>query len=243
MPIDTADTDATRMAVCDECGFDASRWSTDDLQRTLLHTHDLIAYITTGSSLDARFDGPGTDAADPVGAVHDLMHHLHVLAGQRRDLGDFEPMTGTIDSIQTSAGGVPKGAVTEAHIDVGGIAGDQHASRKHHGRPWQALCVFSTEVIDALRAEGHPITAGAIGENLTVSGLDWSRMRGGLTISVGDVSGLTSSPAIPCYKIADRFIDGDENRVSHARHPGWARWYSSVLHGGTIRPGDTITIS
>src|SRR2546422_5744398 len=33
--------------------------------------------------------------------------------------------------------------------------------------------MYAMEAIEALRAEGHPIVPGAIGENLTVHGLDW----------------------------------------------------------------------
>jgi MOSC domain-containing protein YiiM len=27
------------------------------------------------------------------------------------------------------------------------------------------------------------------------------------------------------------------------KHPGWSRWYASVLDGGVIRPGDTVVVS
>ena len=53
----------------------------------------------------------------------------------------------------------------------------------------------------------------------------------------------TSSPAAPCTKIGDCFTEGHSNRISHAERPGWARWYSSVMVGGTAAPGDTITIT
>jgi MOSC domain-containing protein YiiM len=103
--------------------------------------------------------------------------------------------------------------------------------------------MYSSDLIEALRAEGHPITAGGAGENLTIRGIDWSRMRGGLTITIGDVVLRTSSPAAPCHKIGDCFTERHWNRIDHVERPGWARWYASVLSGGTVSPGDVVTVS
>jgi MOSC domain-containing protein YiiM len=126
---------------------------------------------------------------------------------------------------------------------VGGVEGDSQGHRVHHGRPWQALCMYSAEVIEALREEGHPISAGAAGENLTVEGIDWARLRGGLTIEIGEVRCRVSAPAQPCHQIAGFFVSEDSSRIAHAKHPGWSRWYASVLHGGVIRPGDAVVVS
>jgi MOSC domain-containing protein YiiM len=236
------------LLTCSECGFDASRWSDDDLERTLAHTDDLIGYVLAGST--ARSDlvaTDGDDGDDPVDAVHSLMHHLEDLAAARRETDSFEPMVGRLESIQVSIGGVPKLAVPAANVGPGGIDGDGHANRCHHGRPWQALCLYSADLLSELRAEGHPIEAGSTGENLTLSGIDWTRMRGGLTIAIGSgMSGVrlrTSAPAAPCHKIGESFVDREWNRIDHTERPGWARWYASVRRSGSIRPGDTVTIT
>ena len=39
-------------------------------------------------------------------------------------------------------------------VDAAGIVGDRQGNRQHHGRPWQALCLFSIYVIDDLAACG-----------------------------------------------------------------------------------------
>lgn len=62
--------------------------------------------------------------------------------------------------INTSQGGVPKCLVEEAWITWEGIDGDQQRNRKLHGGRDRALCLFSSELIEALRQEGHPIEAG-----------------------------------------------------------------------------------
>jgi MOSC domain-containing protein YiiM len=231
---------------CADCHFDGSRWSGDDLERTLAHTDDLIGYVLEGAP--AAFVAEVTAAPvrsddDPVVSAHAVMHRLHELAAARRDAEVFEPMAGSVDSLQASGGGVPKASIPLAEIGPGGVIGDVQENRRNHGRPWQAICLYSSDLIESLRAEGHPIAAGSAGENLTIAGLDWSRMRGGLTITIGDVVLRTSSPAAPCHKIGDCFTDRHWNRIDHVERPGWARWYASVLSGGTVSPGDAVTVT
>ena len=111
-------------------------------------------------------------------SAHEVMHHLWAIAGVRQRLGDVLTLGGgTVASLHASGGGVPKPEIPSAEIDVGGVVGDAQAARQYHGRPWQALCLWSTEVVEAWAAEGHPIFPGAAGENLSLSGLDWSQIR------------------------------------------------------------------
>ena len=230
---------------CAVCGFDGRRWSRDDLERTLAHTGDLVGYVVDGWA-----GAPAVDAdavADPDGdgrivAVHGVMHRLHDLAARRRAGGPFVPMVGSVTALHASRGGVPKLPIPSADIDASGVVGDRQGNRRHHGRPWQAICLYSAEQLAALAAEGHPIGPGAIGENITVAGVDWSRLRGGLTVEIGDLRLLTSSPAAPCQKIGSCFVDHDWNRIDHDRRPGWARWYASVLVGAAIQPGDRVVV-
>jgi MOSC domain-containing protein YiiM len=79
-----------------------------------------------------------------------------------------------IVQISVSPGGVPKRAVSSARVTTLGLEGDVQRDREHHGGPERALCLFSQERIRALQAEGHPVTPGSIGENVTLEGLDWS---------------------------------------------------------------------
>jgi MOSC domain-containing protein YiiM len=235
---------------CTGCGFDGARWSDDDIERTLAHAGDLIGYVFEGVAPAARatiedvVPSPVAVGEDAVASAHALMHHLDQLATQRRLLEPFEPMAGSVASLHASAGGVPKTSIARAEIYAGGIVGDAQNNRRNHGRPWQALCTYSSDRLDALRAEGHPIEAGGAGENVLIAGVDWSRMRGGLTIEIGGRVRLrTSGPAAPCHKIGDCFTDRHWNRIDHGEQPGWARWYASVLVGGTIEPGDDVVVT
>ncbi len=228
---------------CNVCGFDGDRWSADDIERTLAHTADLIGFVLEGAAGESVLSTGVDIDADARVLVHRLMHHLSDLAQLRATHEAFDPMVGRVESLQASGGGVPKNSIPSAEIGASGIDSDVQGNRRNHGRPWQAVCLYSSDLIAQLRAEGHPITAGGAGENVTISGLDWSRIRGGLTIEIGTVVLRTSAPAAPCHKIGDCFVDRHWDRIDHVERPGWARWYASVLAGGTIGPGDTVAVT
>ena len=150
-------------------------------------------------------------------------------------------MTGRIVQISVSAGGVPKRPVPRARVLRSGIEGDAHRHAEHHGGPDRALCLFSLEQIEALQSEGHPVEPGALGENLTIAGLDWAGVQPDAFFRLGDevlvqITQFTS----PCLNIRTSFLDGTYSRVSQKRHPGWSRVYPRVLVPGEIAAGDPV---
>lgn len=176
-------------------------------------------------------------------AVHDLTHHLSDAGRGIHRLGAGAPtQEGAVAQLSAGGGGVPKKSIEVAEVGDRGVVGDHQADRRNHGRPLQALCIWSAEVIDALRAEGHPIEAGSAGENITVSGIDWPTLRTGVQLLVGDVLCEVSAYATPCSKNAPWFIDRYFNRMDHGRHPGWSRIYAWVREPGTIRTGDPVVV-
>ena len=175
--------------------------------------------------------------------VHDVSHHLMDIGRGLHLLGAGAPtQEGRVVQLNVSDGGVPKKPVEVAEVGDRGLVGDRQAERRHHGKPLQALCIWSADVIDALRSEGHPIEAGSAGENITVAGVDWSTIRPGTQLLVGDVLAEISAWATPCKKNASWFADRDFNRIEHGRHPGWSRAYAWVREPGTIRQGDTVVV-
>jgi MOSC domain-containing protein YiiM len=176
-------------------------------------------------------------------AVHDLWHHLIDISDVRAAIGDgVVAQLGVLSQISVSPGGVPKNPVASASVGRRGVEGDSQAARVHHGRPWQAVCLWSSDVIETLIGEGHPIFAGACGENLTLSGIDWAKMRPGVVVEIGDVVIRVSAPSEPCSKNAQWFIDGEISRIHHDRNRGSSRWYGSVEQTGSIRAGDSVTL-
>ena len=145
--------------------------------------------------------------------------------------------------INVSNGGVPKQAVPEAYVGAEGVSGDSQRSRTIHGGPDRAVCVFSLEVIQSLQAEGHVITAGSSGENLTVAGLEWTKLTPGDRLHVGESVLLEiASYTVPCERNARWFKDGDFTRISQKHYPGCSRLYARVLSEGIVRTGDEVSI-
>jgi MOSC domain-containing protein YiiM len=149
---------------------------------------------------------------------------------------------GRVASINVSRGGVPKVNVGEALITDYGLEGDHQNDLRLHGGPDRAVSLFSLELIDALRAEGHPIAPGTAGENITISGLEWSSLSSGREILIGPVRLRITGYAAPCENIEESFVDGNFVRISQKLHPGWSRFYCRVLRGGVIRLNDVVLL-
>jgi MOSC domain-containing protein YiiM len=140
-----------------------------------------------------------------------------------------------------SAGGVPKHPVARALLTYEGVQGDRQNDRKNHGGPLRAVSLYAIECIDALRAEGHPISAGSTGENITLRGLDWATLKPGDRLIIGErVRIEITNYVAPCKTIAASFSDQQFKRVSQKVHPGWSRLYARVLIEGTIHVGDAV---
>lgn len=148
-----------------------------------------------------------------------------------------------LHSINISNGGVPKRPQPACYIGVAGLAGDRQRDLRYHGGPDRAVCLYSLDLIEALRAEGHAITPGSIGENLTLSGIDWAAMQPGAALAVGEVLLQLTDYAAPCNNIARSFQRRQYVRVNQKVHAGWSRLYARVLTEGTVRLGDSVRIS
>ena len=152
--------------------------------------------------------------------------------------------SGRLAQINISNGGVPKLPIPRARVGRLGLEGDGHRNRRHHGGADRALCIFSLETIERLRADGHSITPGSTGENLTIAGPDFASLQPGNRLRIGDeVEIELTGYTIPCAKIAGSFRDGDYRRISQKRHPGDSRLYARVLQGGEITVGDVVQLA
>jgi len=123
------------------------------------------------------------------------------------------------------------------------MIGDDHKFPDIHGGPERALCLFSLERILELQSEGHPIFPGAVGENVTISGLDWNEITPGQRLALGDkVVVEITSYTTPCNSIPESFVDGQYQRISQKVHPGYSRVYARVLQPGRIATGQAVRV-
>lgn len=238
-------------ARCQSCGFletDYTSAAARNWMRRALSERARLVF--EGMPEESELDGIGTArdlketlrALATSGELHDAVH-LASEAARRSAAHARVEESGSVVQLSSSSGGVPKTAVAEAEVSWRGLRGDRQDDSRHHGHPWQALCLYSSDVILALQREGHPIALGAAGENVTLSGIDWTVLRTGQRLDVGEVVCELTVPATPCEKNAQWFAGGDFLRMSHRRHPGWSRWYAAVVRPGTIRPNDPAVLA
>ena len=151
--------------------------------------------------------------------------------------------TARIFQINLSDGGVPKLPVRRAIVRKLGILGDRQRNLTVHGGPERAVCLYSLERILALQAEGHPVFPGALGENVTVSGLNWEAIKPGSRLQLGDQVVLeVTRYTTPCNNLTESFNNEDFSRISQEKYPGWARVYTRVLQEGEIQTGDRVLL-
>ena len=152
-------------------------------------------------------------------------------------------MSGRIFQLNRSGGGVPKLAVREAFLDASGLEGDRQRDLRYHGGPERALCLFPLELILELQAEGHPVFPGSAGENVTVYGLEWSRLEPGSRLALGEEALIEiTSYTKPCKTITASFKGGDFKRISQKLRPGESRLYARVLRAGRLAVGQSVKL-
>ena len=185
----------------------------------------------------------------PAPAEGDQEGRMDDLAAGRREIARLTAGSrGQIASVNVShPGGVPKRPIDRTVITTRGLIGDgQRTKEPVHGGPEKAVCLFGVEQIRRVNADGHHLYPGAIGENLTVSGLDLGGLASGDQLRIGDpASGpiiQLSDPAAPCKNIAGSFEDWRIARVSHKVRPEDSRWYARVLREGPVVSGDPIEL-
>ena len=139
-------------------------------------------------------------------------------------------------------GGVPKLPVNNVDIRIRGVKGDKQNDLRYHGGPQRAVCLFSLELIQQLQKEGHPISPGSTGENITNKGIDWELLKSGMKIDFGQSIIRLTDTAAPCKTIIGSFSKGKFERILEKKNPGWSRWYASVIKEGVVNPGDQVVI-
>ena len=153
------------------------------------------------------------------------------------------PVAGRVHSLNVSGGGVPKRPVSEAYVTKNGLRGDVQGDLRYHGGPERAVSLFSLEVIERLRVEGHAIAPGTPGENVTIAGLAWALVVPGARLEFeGGVVLEVASYCVPCGKIRGSFAEGKTQRINQEDHPGESRVYARVVAEGEVREGEPVRV-
>jgi MOSC domain-containing protein YiiM len=159
-------------------------------------------------------------------------------------------VTGRIEQVNVSPGGVPKRPVGEAFVTPLGLDGDGHAHPRIHGGPDKALLLICAEVVDDLVAQGYPLFYGALGENLTTRGLDRRLLRDGQRFRAGGAVLELVKLRAPCATLdvygatLGAELYDKACKSGDYSSPRWAMggYYARVVETGVVRPGDPIAL-
>ena len=214
--------------------------STVEIAHVLL---DLYPEAAQGEFAELRREVDSIVASgEPQAVVGDLFTKLLSARDGAQRAGTLPAQAnGTVEQLNISGGGVPKTPVDSVAVDFRGITTDKQKNRVHHGRPFQALCLWSAEIIEDLASQGHPIAFGNAGENITTRDIDWTSLTMGTQLRIGETLAQISAMAVPCGHQAQWFTDRDYSRLHHD-NGDISRLYATVIEPGTINSGDTITV-
>lgn len=145
-------------------------------------------------------------------------------------ISPMRTQSGKVVAVCLSNGGIPKRIVAAADVSAEGLVGDGHAHAKHI-RPERAISLFDMEILAQLRREGFALYPGAIGENLTVVGLNVQRLPPGTVLEIGNLIIRLEEPRRPCY-VLDSIHPSLKDVIV-----GRCGYMASVVQNGRIEAG------
>lgn len=116
-------------------------------------------------------------------------------------------------------------------IEDWGIKNDAHAGKWH-----RQVSLLSYEKIEEFRAKGAEVEDGAFGENIIVQGIDFAALPIGTRFACNDVILELTQIGKECHSGCAIY-----KKMGVCIMPKQGV-FTRVLHGGTIRPGDELTI-
>ncbi len=122
------------------------------------------------------------------------------------------------------------------------LEGNAQADTKNHGRPEQAILMYSASHYPTWQAElgRQDIDCGGFGENFTVEGLSEQTVCTGDIYVIGAAKLQVTGPRYPCWKIERRWHRA--GLTACVAETGRTGWYCRVLQEGMIEPGASITL-
>jgi len=144
---------------------------------------------------------------------------------------------------------VPSGIVKSARQGIVavtklGLEGDEQADLSVHGGPEKAVYAYAAAHYPQWASEfpqlAEHFTGGAMGENLTIAGLEESAICVGDVHKIGNALLQVCQPRQPCFKFALRH---DNKYLPKAMvRNGFSGWYYRVLREGELKAGDALTL-
>jgi MOSC domain-containing protein YiiM len=126
-----------------------------------------------------------------------------------------------------------------------GLDGDHQADLSVHGGPEKAVYAYASarypDWAVAFPDLAPRFIAGAMGENLTVDGMDEDDLCVGDVHAIGGALLQVCQPRQPCFKLA--LALGEPRLGRHMVRTGHSGWYYRVLREGSFAAGDEVVLA
>jgi len=122
------------------------------------------------------------------------------------------------------------------------VVNDHVLDRRFHGGKDKACYLYSADHYEFWKSKypNQDWQWGMFGENLTIIGLDESKVRIGDTYLIGESVVQVSQPRQPCFKLGVRF--GDQSVVHAFWESPFPGVYVRILQTGEVKTGDKLTL-
>jgi MOSC domain-containing protein YiiM len=139
--------------------------------------------------------------------------------------------------------GIYKNPVDEPiYLGEKDVVDDTVIDRKYHGGIDKACYIFSSDLYSEWQAR-HPHlewSYGMFGENITIEGLDESKIRIGDIYQIGSAKVQVSEPRQPCFKLNIRFNSKEAIKDFVNGHRSGC--YLRIIECGFVENGDELTL-
>ena len=156
-------------------------------------------------------------------------------------------MTGTVAQINISRGGVPKLPIPEGLVTP---AWDRRRPVRAPTYPWRSPAGGAADLRGGDRAsdgKGYPLFFGALGENITMRGIDHRQLRFGQRYRIGEAFMELTKVRVPCSALdvyGPSIQARDLRSPGESRRPSSPRWAMSGFYAADFtdrkRPPRTI---
>ena len=140
--------------------------------------------------------------------------------------------------------GLPKMPVNQVWVKKEGLEGDYNRARMKKGNdPDKAVMIISTDILDQLNQEGWPVKPGDVGENLTITNIDYKKIAAGQKYLIGEAEIEISFICEPCtnlYKLP--YVGTQRGPEFMATIMNRRGWYARVLKEGLVSVGNTFLL-
>lgn len=140
--------------------------------------------------------------------------------------------------------GLPKIPVDQVWVKKEGLEGDYNRARMKKGNdPDKAVMIISTDILDQLNQEGWPVKPGDVGENLTITNIDYKKIAAGQKYLIGEAEIEISFICEPCtnlYKLP--YVGTQRGPEFMATIMNRRGWYARVLKEGLVSVGNTFLL-